>query len=72
MEWIIWTEVNDLNTARNTLIGFGTSTAALATGGATTGVSALTEDWNGAVWTETSDLNTARYALSRASSRNNN
>ena len=41
-----WTEVNNLNTARERLAGCGaTNTAALAFGGAP-GVSAATEEWN--------------------------
>jgi hypothetical protein len=57
-----WTEVNDLNTARNIAGGAGTQTAALgfgnylppATGGA------QTESWDGTSWTELNDLNVAR------------
>ena len=59
-----WTEVNNLNTARNTLAGFGTKTAALAVGGAPSG--AVTESWNGTNWTEVNDLNTARNNLTGA------
>ena len=56
-----WTEVADLNTARNIAAGMGaTNTAALATGGETPPVVAVTESWNGSSWTEVNDLNTAR------------
>ena len=55
-----WTEVNDLNAARDTLIGAGTQTSALAIGGENaTAISAETESWNGTSWTEVNDLNTA-------------
>jgi len=53
-----WTEVADLNTARNGLGGAGSSTAALGFGGAVS--PALTELWNGSNWTEVADLNTGR------------
>jgi hypothetical protein len=56
-----WTEVNDLNTARHQLGHSGTSTDALAFGGAAApGDAAVTEDWNGVSWQETADMNTAR------------
>ncbi len=56
-----WTEVGDLNTARDLLAGSGASnTSALAFGGNTPPVSALTENYNGTSWTEVGDLNTAR------------
>jgi hypothetical protein len=48
-----WTEVNDLNTARNYLGGAGTANyAALAFGGETTVNVGNTETWNGTSWTE--------------------
>jgi Tfp pilus assembly protein FimT len=55
-----WTEVNDLNSARNRFMGqaIGTQTAALAVEGE--GV-AGTESWNGTSWTEVNDLNTPRH-----------
>jgi hypothetical protein len=59
-----WTELNDLNTARQSLAGCGaTNTAALAIGGFGAPVSGVTETWNGTSWTEVNDLNQARYAL---------
>jgi len=58
-----WTEVGDLNTARNDLIGVGTSTSSIVYGGTTGSVSALAEQWDGSAWTEVGDLNTARNAL---------
>jgi hypothetical protein len=65
-----WTEVNDLNTARQ-IDGTGTQTAALGFGGASTNPApppstlyvTLTESWNGTNWTEVNDLNTARYDM---------
>jgi hypothetical protein len=41
----------------------GSSTAGLAFGGYSPGVSALTEEWNGTSWVEVNDLNTARGYL---------
>ena len=56
-----WTEVGDLNTARNTLGATGSSTAALAFGGEDPGgPSSHTETWNGTSWTEITDMNQAR------------
>ena len=57
-----WTEVGDLNTARQSLSSqhMGTATAALAAGGYTTANVAIAESWNGTSWTEKGDLNTAR------------
>jgi hypothetical protein len=56
-----WTEVNDLNTARNDLAGYGTSTQVLWQLVEDTGsVTAVTEFWNGTSWTEINDLSTAR------------
>ena len=60
-----WTEVNDLNTARELLSNAGTTTASLAYGGATTTKVANTESWDGTSWTEVNDLNTARSGLGR-------
>jgi hypothetical protein len=57
--------VSDLNQARAQLGGAGTTTAALAYGGATgptSGSYAQTENWNGSAWTEVNDLATARQA----------
>ena len=60
-----FSEVADLNTARNGLGGAGASnTSALAFGGgapADTAVTANTEVWNGSGWTEVNNLNTARH-----------
>ena len=61
-----WTEVGDLNTARQNLAnGIGaSSTAVLAVAGGTPpyGITHVTnvESWNGSSWTETTDVNTAR------------
>ena len=56
-----WTEVNDMNTARNGHGSMGTSTKAMACGGysGTAGVGP-TEQWNGTSWTEVNDLNEGR------------
>jgi hypothetical protein len=54
-----WASGGNLNTARNTLGGAGTQTAALAFGGQSPN-RALTESYNGSSWTEVNDLNLAR------------
>ena len=53
-----WTEVSDLNTAREYIGGAGTQTATLGFGG-NPPATAKTEDWNGSTWTEVGDLNSA-------------
>jgi hypothetical protein len=55
--------VSDLNTARERMAGSGTYTLAIAFGGQSPSVSALTEDWNGASWVEVADLSTARSQI---------
>jgi len=61
-----WTEVNDLNQARQNGGSAGaTNTAALIFGGYYPGPNTRygnTESWNGTNWTEVNDLNTARNA----------
>jgi hypothetical protein len=59
-----WTEVGDLNTAREG-INFANTlpyTAGVAVGGSNApgGVLAIHEQWNGSAWTETTDLNEGR------------
>ena len=54
-----WTEVNDVNTARRELMGFGTAPAGLIVGGRPP-ATGKTETWDGSSWTEANDLNTAR------------
>ena len=49
-----WTEVAELNTARNQLAAAGTTTALIAIGGNTGNDSEL---WNGSTWTATTDMN---------------
>ena len=56
-----WTEVSDLNTARQDLGGAGAdNTSAIAIGGGTPDKTANNETWNGSSWTEVNDLNTTR------------
>ena len=58
-----WATGGAMNTARATVGGVGTQTAALAFGGRTGPPSAdadLTEAYNGSAWTEVNDLNTLR------------
>jgi len=58
-----WTEITELNAARNSMGGFGaTNTAAIGCGGRTPTV-ANTESWNGSAWTEVNDMNTARFSM---------
>ena len=58
-----WTELADLNTARNTLAGAGASnTSALAFGGIdSSGDTAKNEVWNGTSWSEDGDLGTGCF-----------
>ena len=49
-----------MNVSYSDRMGFGTNTAAIATGGQPP-IAALTEVWNGTNWTEVNDLNAARY-----------
>ena len=61
-----WTEVADLNTARDLMGGAGaSSTACLGWAGRESNptASAKTESWNGSAWTETADLNAAKEAV---------
>jgi hypothetical protein len=55
-----WASGTNLNTARRSVGGNGTQTAALASGGADPANTGATELYNGSSWTEVSDLNTAR------------
>ena len=58
-----WTEITDLNTARDHVRAMGTQTLANAAGGGvpgSPGVSALNEQWDGTSWTEVADLSNAR------------
>jgi len=59
-----WTEVADLNQARNDFAGSnGTQTSALVYGGDQDPPNySLTESWNGTSWTEVGDLNAASTA----------
>ena len=56
-----WTEVNDLNTARNSSSGTPSApyASALYHGGGPVGITS-NESWDGTSWSETGDLNTAR------------
>ena len=67
-----WTEVADLNTARQNSFGSGTYTSALASGGYISTNSAVNESWNGTNWTEVNDLNTARGYGAAAGTDNTN
>ena len=62
-----WTEVGDLNTARQKIGNStrGTTTASIAfagTGADPSPVVAINESWNGSAWTEVAYLNTSRKA----------
>jgi len=56
-----WTEVNELNEAKQLGGLFGTSTSAIYAGGADTATLSATESWDGTSWSEVNDLSTARY-----------
>ena len=57
--------MGDLNTARSSSAGLGTSTAAIVASGYTgTARTAAVETYDGSTWTETVDINNARYGLS--------
>ena len=56
-----WTEVGDLNTARQNVGSAGTTALGLVAGGNGPSFSALTEKWDGTSWTEVADLATGRY-----------
>jgi hypothetical protein len=56
-----WSEVNDMNTARGYLSGFGTSTAAVGVGGFfDPNPQSAVEEWNGSSWSEETNLPAAR------------
>lgn len=59
-----WSEVADLNTARNAAAAGGTQTSALLAGGAPG--STASESWDGSCWTTTPSLNAARQYLTGA------
>ena len=62
-----WSEVNDMNTARNNLGGFGTQTSALGAGGNIPAQSTATETWDGTNWTTSpATLGTATVSMSSA------
>jgi hypothetical protein len=54
-----WTEVNNLNTTRRALAGFGTNTAAIGAGGYSTTAKSEVESWNGTSWSEVNESNTS-------------
>jgi hypothetical protein len=61
------TSPGSMNTARQSLAGCGTQTAALAFGGSIPPDSAATEEYNGSTWaTSPGSLNTARSQLAGA------
>jgi hypothetical protein len=67
-----WTEVNNVNTARNMAAGGGAdNTSALIFGSETPSpAKAYTESWNGTSWTEVNDLNTGRAKLGGSGASN--
>ena len=54
-----WSEVADLNTARRSNVGVGSSTAALGMGGYVAGNVANCESWNGSSWTAVNNQSNA-------------
>ena len=61
---ITWTEIANVNTARQGGGGSGTTTAALAVGG--NGPVLIVEEWDASSWTEVGDLNSAPAETTRA------
>ena len=61
-----WSAGGAMITARCSLAGAGTNTAALAFGGATLTIVACTEAYNGTSWSAGGVLSTARYRLAGA------
>ncbi len=62
-----WTELNDLNVGRRYAATLGTTTLALAAGGANPGgYSNKAETWDGSSWTAISDINSTRGYFSGA------
>ena len=62
-----WSEKNDLNVGRRYIATLGTTTLALAAGGANPGgYSAKAETWDGTNWTAISDINSTRGYFSGA------
>ena len=53
-----WTEVSEMNTARQFGQGLGTNTAAIIVGGPPS--TSAVESWNGSSWTEVNEVNTGR------------
>ena len=69
-----WTEVNNLNTAREDMGSGATNsdnTTAIAFGGDAPPQTGVTELWNGASWAEVADLNTSRTLLVGAGDNTN-
>ena len=57
-----WATGNNMNDARHTLGGAGTTTAALAAGGRTPGNNRVkAETWNGTSWTSQGNMNNGKY-----------
>ena len=56
-----WTEVNNLNTARKYIAGFGTQTAAIAAAGGFP-ANGKTEQFNGSVWAAKNTMGVATYS----------
>jgi hypothetical protein len=62
-----WTEIADVNTARQEGGGFGLQSDAIFAGGFNPGaIVALTESWNGSAWTEVADQATATCYMGSA------
>ena len=59
-----WAEVNDMNTARQQIVGFGSQSDAMAVGGQTvSGETNASEHWNGTSWTTTNNLGSERRGM---------
>ena len=57
-----WSEVNNINTTRESMMSAGTPTAGIIYGGATypKGAVSCTEEWNGTNWSEVTNMNENR------------
>jgi hypothetical protein len=56
LEWTAWTEIADLNTARDELQLLDILQLALFSGGDPTPHDSITEAWDGTAWTELADI----------------
>ena len=63
---VAWSEIAELNTARNQSAGLGTQGSGLVAGGTTSAVVGVVENWNGSSWTEVADVSPVRTGAGSA------